>query len=118
MPDLIPSEATTAGAIRQSVEAGERCPKCGAPFGGTTDMPTRGTLQRRSRTVFQCRSTRYNDDGSFFEHSHCLRRQLAQAKERAEKAEHDAIGYKVVRDRYAQWAAEWEDRYNRLRRLL
>lgn len=70
MPDMIPSEATTAGRIAQSVEAEERCPRCGGP-------PTKRSLR------FQCG---YNAELNV-DSVQCLRRQLAETQERAEKYE-------------------------------
>lgn len=64
------AEAATAGAIRQSVEAGERCPKCGAlpvePGAYTYD--------------WACKSSK-RISGYVEESTLCLHRQLAQAQD-------------------------------------
>src|SRR5690606_36457428 len=73
-------------------------------------------IQPNDRYCPQCGTDtlRHAPDGTEYYGAHtqetCLEIRLARAQERAEKAEHDAIGYKVVRDRYAQWAMEWEAR--------
>lgn len=46
MSDMIDSEATQAGRIRQNVDGTKRCPRCGAPLEGRNPfLPSYGRYE-------------------------------------------------------------------------
>ena len=85
MPDLIPSEATTAGAIRQSVDGTKRCPRCGSKLDGRNPyLPSYGR--------YECGSYERDDTATI----ECYRRQLAQAQAEVERLRRER---EIVRNR-------------------
>jgi len=99
---MIPSEAITAGAIRQSMDNGERCPECGAPLDCVyppVDHPIR---------KYRCGTS--TKDGKVAQSHKCMLNQLAISREceRAALAR-EARLRRVVEDAQSapQRAQEW-----------
>ena len=71
---MIDSETVTAGAVRQSTDSAEQCPRCGAPREGRNPF-----LPSYNR--YECGSYERDDTATI----ECYRRQLAQAQAEVER---------------------------------